>query len=455
MQTDKFCYFPFFRLRAFRLTSAVLFLCNCLFSQNSVQGNPPVPGSPMPKFLLKNVEYYSKTEVSTDDFKGKWLLLDFWYRGCGSCIKSFPKIKSLQERFSDQIQFLLVGGNSEMLFGKGIRPLYEKMREKLQLDLPIVYDSVLVQHWNINSFPHIVIVNPNGIVYSITAGHDITNEKIENLIKGKDVSFEPKDVEKPFFEGRSVSVTDENVVYRSVLTHWAGEEQHGGEAAYQFVEGNSRRFQVAMAPLIWLYKIAWLGKSGWLPTDKFYSTIYPFPVFAIADRSVFNFDFIKGTGLYNYDVKFSFTANMDTKVAEKKVMSSLQKDLQTSFGISAAIEKRRMPVWKLIAKPGTAAKLKSKGGPPGFVNDITGDGGVGGFEFKNYPVSALLGCINRYHFSDEPPFFDETGITGKIDFKMDALMTDLEQVKKELQKNGLDLVKGEKEMKVLVIRDSK
>ncbi|MEI9809770.1 MAG: hypothetical protein WDO16_18945 [Bacteroidota bacterium] len=34
-------------------------------------------------------------------------------------------------------------------------------------------------------------------------------------------------------------------------------------------------------------------------------------------------------------------------------------------------------------------------------------------------------------------------------------MTDINDVRKELQKQGLDLVEGEKEMKVLVIRDPK
>ena len=47
---------------------------------------------------------------------------------------------------------------------------------------------------------------------------------------------------------------------------------------------------------------------------------------------------------------------------------------------------------------------------------------------------------------------NETGIQGNIDITMDALLTDRNQVIRELRKNGLDLVKGTRVMKVLVIR---
>src|SRR6186997_2923804 len=80
-QRDLAGYYPIFRLRAFTLTMIFLVLNNWLLGQNSGKGNPlvPVVGEAMPEFLLRNVEYYSKSEVTLDDFKGKWLMLDFWY----------------------------------------------------------------------------------------------------------------------------------------------------------------------------------------------------------------------------------------------------------------------------------------------------------------------------------------------------------------------------------------
>jgi len=50
-------------------------------------------------------------------------------------------------------------------------------------------------------------------------------------------------------------------------------------------------------------------------------------------------------------------------------------------------------------------------------------------------------------------YLDETGISGNIDITLDCIMNDLDDLKRGLQVNGLDLVKGEKEMQVVVIQD--
>lgn len=410
----------------------------------------PTVGMPMPEFKLSDVDYYSKEQVSAEDFKGKWLFLDFWYRGCVSCIKSFPKTNLLQTRFNDKIQFVLVGVNSERSFGKGIKPLYEKLREKMQLHLPIAYDSVLEQRWRISSFPHIIIVNPQGIVHSITAGHDMTQEKIAALIEGKTVFFEPKDIEQPQFVAKSVKNEDSLLISRTVLTVWNGEKQTIPEVRYYSRESNKLVFKVAMAHLPWLYKMAYFGKTFWFSHDSLYSKVYPHLLFETENIKVFEFDFLKGTGLYNYELAIPIRSD-----PPRQIMQSLQEDLQISFGFIGTIETRKMPVWQLISKPGAAAKLKTKGGKPGETNDIQGDGGAGGFGFTNYPIGYLLNLVSRYISEGEPPFFDMTGITHNIDVTIDAALTDRAQIRKELQRYGLDLVKGEKEMKVLVIRDAK
>lgn len=69
----------------------------------------PEIGKPCPDFVLKDVINYPKKEVRLNDFKGKWLILDFWDRDCTACIESFPKINALQKEFGDKVQFILVG----------------------------------------------------------------------------------------------------------------------------------------------------------------------------------------------------------------------------------------------------------------------------------------------------------------------------------------------------------
>ena len=49
-------------------------------------------GDKAPAFSLEDQQ--GKT-VKLADFKGKVIVLDFWYRGCGWCIMAMPQIKEV------------------------------------------------------------------------------------------------------------------------------------------------------------------------------------------------------------------------------------------------------------------------------------------------------------------------------------------------------------------------
>ncbi len=48
---------------------------------------------------------------------------------------------------------------------------------------------------------------------------------------------------------------------------------------------------------------------------------------------------------------------------------------------------------------------------------------------------------------------DETAIDYKIDVKLEGSLRDMDMVKKQLNANGFDIIRGEKQMKVLIISD--
>ena len=112
----------------------------------------------------------------------------------------------------------------------------------------------------------------------------------------------------------------------------------------------------------------------------------------------------------------------------------MQKDLQYYFGYVASLEECILPYWRLIAKPGAADRLRSKSGEA----RVTGD--LGGMSIKNSPMIRLVAIICS-QFQEDQPFLDETGIEGNIDIQLDAVLTDFNEVKKVLEKNGLDLVR--------------
>src|SRR6266487_544306 len=94
--------------------------------------NYPEIGKPCPDFTLNGILNYPKSKASLQDFKGKWLILDFWSRGCSACIASFPKLNELTKEFKDKAQIVLVGIDEN---DKLIRKMYEKFRQKYDLSL--------------------------------------------------------------------------------------------------------------------------------------------------------------------------------------------------------------------------------------------------------------------------------------------------------------------------------
>jgi thiol-disulfide isomerase/thioredoxin len=423
-------------------------------------GPQPEVGKPMPDFILNHVTHYKKTNASSSDFKGKWLFLDFWFTTCTACIQSFPKVNEIHKQFKNELNWMLVGLNDKE-YGSGIEQFYKKISVKQNLEMPAAFDSALINKWEINSMPHIIIVDPSGIVRYITNGSDITVAKIRDLLDGKNVSFLPTNIEKPKFNANEVSATDskknanDKLIYRSVLTEW------NGEAAYiveldrwlQWPKEHLKKgFNLARVPLYALYNYAYVGEWRWsFDIDSLYGKVYPTPVLEMTDTSLFKYDYKRDdggfTGLYNYNLLLPLA-----DVTKPCIMKDMQEDLRRSFKYDAVIEIRSMPVWKLQAQPGTAEKLKTKGGNKFFSDGVL----AMGYSFRNYPSKYLIRTLSSYlPDAHKFPFIDETGIADNIDFGIDADMTSITDVKKELQKQGLDLVKGTQKMKVLVIRDPK
>lgn len=132
-----------------------------------------------PDFTLKNLE---GKEVSLSDFKGKWVIIDFWGSWCGWCIKGFPQLKDAYEQYKPELEIIGVDCNeSEENWRKGV--------EKYELPWVHVYNpantDVLV-NYGVQGFPTKVIVNPEGKIANITVGEDPSFfAELGRLINGK------------------------------------------------------------------------------------------------------------------------------------------------------------------------------------------------------------------------------------------------------------------------------
>src|SRR5437867_13218875 len=115
----------------------------CMFGMivHSQENKLPVVGKKCPDFILSDISNYPKKTASLKDFAGKWLVLDFWNKGCMGCLNSFPKMDSISRKFSDKMQFISVGYTGSQYDktpdDKAIRALYERLRKQLDLHFTI------------------------------------------------------------------------------------------------------------------------------------------------------------------------------------------------------------------------------------------------------------------------------------------------------------------------------
>jgi len=148
----------------------------------------PVVGKPCPDFTLTNIKYYDKTSANMRQFRGKWLLLDFWNRYCSGCIASFPRINEKRKKFAGKMEILTVGG----YFPDGLEDtsnerrrteeIYDNVVKKENLNLPCAFDSGISKKWDVFFVPFIVVIDPKGVVRAVTT--NIGDDKIDSLLKG-------------------------------------------------------------------------------------------------------------------------------------------------------------------------------------------------------------------------------------------------------------------------------
>jgi thiol-disulfide isomerase/thioredoxin len=417
----------------------------------------PEVGKPCPAFLLKNVAYYNKKEVCLADFTGKWLVLDFWNKYCSACVESFPRTNAMQQKFGDRVQFMLVGiPDAE----NKITAMYEQFRKRIHLTLPCAFDSSLANYWGISSTPHIVIIDDKGIVQALT--YTLDSNAMGQFLQGEHpvlpVSYAGGnegdnssgqqvlfDDNKPYMVYGNGAPSDSGFLFRSVFTKWDQAHQtiyHPINIDLHSIDPGYPKgiFQVLAVSLRQLYLYAWFGRFLWGPNDTgLYGHYSGVPVLEVGDSSLF-----QTTATENW---FCYSLIMPPEKGTKaNLQRAMQRDLEACFGFTASMETRVVSCWRLIASNQAAKKLITKGGPQ-QVDELTPHVS---YQFSNVPMKRLLQYFGVF---TNDIIIDETGILQNIDFTSDCI--DLESLQAFLPTYGLQLVRGEKQMKVLVIRDIK
>lgn len=131
-----------------------------------------------PDFTFKDAQ---GVEISLSDFRGKWVIIDFWGTWCPWCIKGFPELKKAYEAYKPELEILGVACNDD--YNAWLSGLKKYDLPWVNVYNPDEKGGKLLEDYAVEGFPTKAIVNPEGKIVNITTGHnpaffDILKEKM-------------------------------------------------------------------------------------------------------------------------------------------------------------------------------------------------------------------------------------------------------------------------------------
>lgn len=122
------------------------------------------------------------------DYRGKYLLLDFWSVGCGPCLMAMPELRALSDTLKDMLTVVSLNIDTK-------KDLWKRTSEKEQISWVNLNDdrgmTGLAASYGVNGIPHYVMISPEGIVLGHWIGYEKgkLSEKVrEHLAKKESAS---------------------------------------------------------------------------------------------------------------------------------------------------------------------------------------------------------------------------------------------------------------------------
>lgn len=136
------------------------------------------PGMPAPGFSLPNLKGET---VTLEQFRGKYVVLDFWGTWCGWCIKGLPEMKAYYEKYKSQMEII----------GIDCRDKEDKWREGVaEYQIPWVnvyngFDNKILNDYAIAGFPTKAVIDQQGNIVQIVVGESPEFYELLDKLMGK------------------------------------------------------------------------------------------------------------------------------------------------------------------------------------------------------------------------------------------------------------------------------
>lgn len=101
------------------------------------------------------------------DFKGKYILLDFWSSGCGPCIMALPEMKEIQEQYKERLTVISLSSDTKSRW-KVASAKHEMTWQNLS---DLKQSAGLYAKYGVNGIPNYVLISPEGKIMKMWSGY--------------------------------------------------------------------------------------------------------------------------------------------------------------------------------------------------------------------------------------------------------------------------------------------
>lgn len=421
------------------------------------------------EFAIKN--YHSST-AKISDFKGKLVIFDFWTTSCSSCINSFPEMENLQKLYGDKIQVILVNVNENEEQIKSRLAYRRNPISQLSTIPSIVSNLALKQLFPKRYAGNYIWIDSDGN-FILSSSQHINNHgaKINDAFAGKKITFVETGVtyksgEKPLYQLMNNPLKkypELGSLFTSVNYNYFST---GGQIEGEIdTISNTLRNTHINKSIILLYNLAlkeslkeeWKSKV-YGPNRGSYNYYDHFSIL-VKDSTLYDKKFIPYYDQTDINViksQFCYEQILPSNTNIEQASNYMKEDLDRFFGLKygtkVIIEEVSIPCFllkrinkKTVTKKEVRTQLKH----------------LGKREYKS--IGDFDSIIDQFYRpvgdelpTDSPYIFDVDGLNKERETIMPVWKTGdkLEDFILALNANGLDLIKSERKMKMIVVRDN-
>lgn len=371
----------------------------------------------------------------------KFIILDYWATWCSPCLNNFPKLDSMQEKYSKKLQILLINTKSTGDDDRKVEAVFAKIRNPVgeMYQLPSIVDDTLSESlFPHKLLPHYIWIDKEKVVRAITSSDQVTWENVEKFVEGKelylpikeDLDYDPR---LPLFI-KGNGGDNEAYLYRSILTKYIDGLPGSSGIVYNEDKKVFRIYNINSS-VLGLYRQAFPMMAKYNSNRVIVKSSNP-------ERYLDNHNW--DTWKYKYACSYEMIIPPTTMNHALEIMRD---DLKRYFNLKVYIDRKVVKCYVLKKLKGAIVPLEKSDNTETNIWDNDSQPKY----FHNRPISQLLNYLNS---NTKTPFIDEANFKAHV--SMDGLpgnLTDISKLRQALKNYGFDLIERRRKLEFFILEE--